>query len=108
MGVLDLVRGAIGRIGTGRAAAKSCVQIWQFWSHGAEVKCRSGSRVTAKTMVERPEVSKCLNHGVQACLTQSREPKNALEPTVRQHGRVCKYGSFAAKELWLRALQALG
>ena len=74
MGVPDLVRGAVGRVGTGRAAAKSCVQIWQIWSHGAVVKGRSGSRAMVNAMVERPEVLKCLNHGIQACLTQCPEP----------------------------------
>src|ERR671936_663666 len=108
MGVLDLVRGAVGRAGTGRAAAKSCVQIWQFWSRGAEVKGHSGSRAMANTMVEKPDVSKCLNHGVRACLTLCQEPWDTLETTMRQHGCVCKYGSFGVMELWLRAVRALG
>src|ERR671935_256547 len=98
MGVLDLVRGAVGRAGTGRAAAKSCVQIWQFWSRGAEGKGHSGSRAMANTMVEKPDVSKCLNHGVRELLTLRKQRYYAQEPAVRQQSRVCKYGSSGAVE----------
>src|SRR5919201_5984880 len=71
------------------------------------VKGHSGPRAAINAVLERPEVSKHLNHGAWACLTWCQEPKDAQEPAVRQQSRVCKYGSSGAVEPWLRAVQAL-
>src|SRR5919204_780 len=73
--MLDPVPGAIGCTGSGRVAEQSCVQIWKFWSRGAVVKGHSGPRAAINAVVERPEVSKCLNHGAWACLTWCEEPR---------------------------------
>ena len=51
--MLDSVPGAIGHVGTDRAVAWLCVQIWQFWSRGVVVKGPSGSWVMENSMVER-------------------------------------------------------